>query len=58
MIMSPLADRIARLLHKVCTNESDWDEIRNEVDILTGSDFATSDLDRLTDMVRRRLPPP
>lgn len=58
MKLAPLADRIARLLHRVCTNESDWYEIRNEVDILTGSDFATGQLDRLTDMVRRRLPPP
>ena len=56
MKLSPEADRLAKFLKARWNRQCDWDELRLTVDGLTGSDYSTSVLDRLTDMVKRRLP--
>lgn len=56
MKLSPLAERLACRLKTHFNRNCDWDGLRLEVDTLTGSGFAARDLDRLTDMVKRRLP--
>ena len=56
MKLSPVADSLARSLKTQWNTHCYWDELRLVVDSLTASDYSTSVLDRLTDMVKRRLP--
>lgn len=56
MKLSPIADVLAGLLKRHFNKFCDWDALRFEVDCLTGGQHPTCQLDKLTDMVRRRLP--
>lgn len=56
MKLSPHADYYARILRPYYNRNGDWDLLRDEIDALTGSELTAYWLDRLTDMVRRRLP--
>lgn len=48
--LARLADDCARALSPT----QDWDALRDELDMLTGGDLDTTQLDLLTDMVARR----
>jgi hypothetical protein len=56
MKMAPLAEKLAKQIKAQWNKHCDWDMLREEVDKLTGSDLSAVNLDRLTDMVKRRLP--
>jgi hypothetical protein len=56
MKLSPLADDIARRLKAGWNRHCDWEALRAAVDQLSGGEHPAMRLDRLTDMVRRRLP--
>ena len=56
MKLSPHADNYARMLRPYYNRNCDWQLLRDEIDALTGSELSTYWLDRLTDMVKRRLP--
>ena len=57
MKLSPIARDLTRRLSG-WDRKCDWYDLRNEIDVLTGSAYPTMVLDRLTDMVQRRLPFP
>lgn len=56
MKLSPLADEIACRLKSSWNRHCDWDELRDQVDLSTCGEHPAMRLDKLTDMVKRRLP--
>lgn len=56
MKLSPIADQIAKDLKAGWNRHCDWQMLRDRVDMKTGGECPPMRLDKLTDMVKRRLP--
>ena len=56
MKLAPIADTIARRVQRDWNRHCDWDQLREVVDANTGGEYPPMRFDRLTDMVKRRLP--
>jgi hypothetical protein len=56
MKLSPIADDLAKRLHTGWNRHCIWAYLRDEVDLMTHGEHTTWVLDKLTDMVKTRLP--
>lgn len=56
MKLSPIADQLADQLKRKWSQSSDWNALRDQIDLKTGWEHPTKRLDTLANMVMRRLP--